>query len=96
MTIMSIVLAAAEDPTNPEHAAGRADAYDEHATDGTTLEILMDRYAWMEDPRAARGGRPVTTAYLAGYLAYIRDETAGRHFRRYTAQRDHQAWASRA
>jgi hypothetical protein len=70
MSILSIALSTLDDPRNPDHAHGRATAYDAIA-DGIPLEVLEDRLAWMDDPTVS--GTTYTAAYLAGYRAQIGD-----------------------
>lgn len=80
-------------PKDPEHYAGRADAYDEH-TAGADAETLEDRYDWMTDPTVPVNTRQlVSTAYLTGYRAYIEDLRAERHYTRLTADRAFTAWS---
>jgi hypothetical protein len=74
MSILTIALDALEDPTNPDYAAGRADAYDA-IHDGHPLNALEHRLDWLEDPRVS----PFPAAYLAGYRAQIADHRASEH-----------------
>ncbi|CAL9668477.1 hypothetical protein SUDANB145_07286 (plasmid) [Streptomyces sp. enrichment culture] len=91
MTIPTIALPHHDDH-DPEHYAGRADAYDEH-TAGADADTLEDRYHWMTDPTLPTSTRQlVSTAYLTGYLAFIQDLRAEQYTRRLAAEYDYAAW----
>lgn len=82
-------------PKDPEHYAGRADAYDEH-TAGATAETLEDRYHWMTDPTIPTHTRQlISTAYLTGYRAYIEDLRAEQYAIRHAADHDYTTWLAR-
>ncbi|MEV3996665.1 hypothetical protein AB0K62_13445 [Streptomyces halstedii] len=70
MSIPTIALDLLDDPNTPDHAHGRATAYDA-IHDGLPLDTLEDRLAWMEDPTVS--GTTYTAAYLNGYRAQIAD-----------------------
>ncbi|MEU9947032.1 hypothetical protein [Streptomyces sp. NPDC047939] len=87
MSILTITLDLLDDPHNADHAHGRATAYDAIA-DGTPLDILDDRLAWMDDPTVS--GATYTAAYLAGYRAQIADWRAYDYAQRVAVT--HNAW----
>lgn len=70
MSILTIAAAALDNPRDPDHAHGRAVAYDA-IYDGTPLDVLDDRLDWMEDPTIS--GTTYTAAFLAGFRAQIAD-----------------------
>jgi hypothetical protein len=87
MSILTIALDTLDDPHNPDHVLGRADAYDA-IHDGTPLNVLEDRLEWMKDPTVS--GFTYTAAYLSGYRAQISDWRAYDYARRTATTRD--AW----
>ncbi|WP_331729014.1 hypothetical protein OG693_39205 (plasmid) [Streptomyces sp. NBC_01259] len=87
MSILTITLDLLDNPHNPDHAHGRATAYDA-IHDGTPLNLLDDRLAWMEDPTVS--GTTYTAAYLAGYRAQIADWRAYDYAQRIAVT--HNAW----
>lgn len=87
MSIPTIALDLLDDPHNPDHAHGRATAYDD-IHNGTPLSTLADRLAWMEDPTVS--GATYTAAYLTGYRAQITDWRAYDYAQRTATT--HNAW----
>ncbi|MFG2676970.1 hypothetical protein [Streptomyces sp. NPDC048445] len=87
MSILTIALDTLDNPHNPDHAHGRATAYDA-IHDGTPLNHLDDRLAWMEDPTVS--GTTYTAAYLSGYRAQIADWRAYDYAQRIAVT--HNAW----
>ncbi|THA22735.1 hypothetical protein E6R18_32840 [Streptomyces sp. A1277] len=87
MSILTIALDALDNPHDPDHIRGRADAYDA-LHDGTSLTTLDDRLAWMDDPTVS--GTTYTAAYLSGYRAQLRDWTTYDHAQRVAIT--HNAW----
>ncbi|MFJ2279172.1 hypothetical protein ACIOEZ_34050 [Streptomyces sp. NPDC087866] len=87
MSILTLVLDIQDNPHDPDHIQGRADAYDA-IHDGHSLEALEARLEWMTDPRF--GGTAYSTAYLSGYRAQIRDWTEYDHAERVAIT--HNAW----
>ncbi|WP_331763187.1 hypothetical protein OG571_47555 (plasmid) [Streptomyces sp. NBC_01369] len=87
MSILTIALDLLDNPHNPDHAHGRATAYDA-IHDGTPLDLLDDRLAWMEDPTVS--GTTYTAAYLSGYRAQIADWRAYDYAQRIAVT--HNAW----
>ncbi|WP_309031329.1 hypothetical protein [Streptomyces alfalfae] len=91
MTIATIALPLHDDH-DPEHYAGRADAYDEHRA-GADAETLEDRYHWMTDPTLPSTTRQlISTAYLTGYRAFIQDLRAEQYALRIAAEYNYAAW----
>ena len=84
MSILTIALDTLDDPNNPDHAHGRATAYDAIA-DGTPLDTLETRLEWMTDPTVSG-----TTAFLAGYRAQLTDWRAYDYAHRIATT--HNAW----
>lgn len=76
MSILTIALNTLDDPRDPDHAHGRATAYDA-INDGISLDVLEARLDWMEDPTVS--GATYTAAYLAGYRAQITDWRASEY-----------------
>ena len=76
MSILTIALNTLDDPRDPDHAHGRATAYDA-IQDGTRLDALEARLEWMEDPTVS--GTTYTAAYLSGYRAQIADWRASEY-----------------
>ncbi|MFG2540606.1 hypothetical protein ACGFU4_35750 [Streptomyces sp. NPDC048511] len=70
MSILTIALDTLDNPNDPDHAHGRAVAYDA-LHDGTPLDTLEARLEWMTDPTIS--GTTYTAAFLAGYRAQITD-----------------------
>lgn len=72
------------EPTTPDEvldeALGRADAYDEHRKQRTTLPELEHRLECYRDPRIsgtpALAASKYTAAYCRGYQSYIEDAYA--------------------
>ncbi|MFE1451929.1 hypothetical protein [Streptomyces olivaceoviridis] len=92
MSVMTIALPTGDQDKDPEHYAGRADAYDEHKA-GADADTLEDRYEWMSDPTQAQNtGQLISTAYLSGYMAYIQDLRAEQYATRLRADNEHAAW----
>ncbi|GGU62077.1 hypothetical protein [Streptomyces lavendofoliae] len=90
MSVMTIAATALDDNHNPDHARGRADAYDA-LHDGHTPQALADRLEWMEDPRIS----DYPAAYLSGYRAQLQDAAASAYALR-TAVLDHDDyWTTR-
>ncbi|MEU8740554.1 hypothetical protein [Streptomyces halstedii] len=87
MSILTIALDTLDDPNNPDHAHGRATAYDAIA-DGTPLDTLETRLEWMTDPTVS--GTTYTTAFLAGYRAQLTDWRAYDYAHRIATT--HNAW----
>ncbi|MDX3343458.1 hypothetical protein PV409_36475 [Streptomyces sp. ME02-6979.5a] len=87
MSIPTITLDLLDNPNNPDHAHGRATAYD-HIHNGEPLTTLEDRLAWMEDPTVS--GTTYTAAYLTGYRAQIADWRAYDYAQRIATT--HNAW----
>ncbi|MEU9014320.1 hypothetical protein AB0D12_32025 [Streptomyces sp. NPDC048479] len=84
MTAMTLAQYGTGDSHDPEHARGRADAYDEHQA-GEPLHILEARFDQMADPLEAHTvDQLVPRAYLDGYLAYLEDARATQHFETHT------------
>ncbi|PVC80560.1 hypothetical protein DBP19_36090 [Streptomyces sp. CS090A] len=76
-----------DDHTNPDHAHGRADAYDD-IHNGTHPHILETRLTWMTDPTIS--GTTYPAAYLTGYRAQLADWRAYDYAQRITTT--HNAW----
>jgi len=76
MSILTIALNTLDDPSNKDHAHGRATAYDA-IQDGHHLDALEARLEWMEDPTVS--GTTYTAAYLSGYRAQITDWRASEY-----------------
>ena len=92
MSLMTFNLPAGDQNKDPEHYAGRADAYDEHKA-GADVDTLEDRFEWMTDPTVPQHtGQLVSTAYLAGYQALIQDLRAEQYATRYRANTEFAAW----
>ena len=70
MSIATIAAATLDNPRDPDHAHGRATAYDAVLA-GDTLDVLEARLEWMTDPTVS--GTTYTAAFLAGYRAQITD-----------------------
>ncbi|MFD7868003.1 hypothetical protein [Streptomyces sp. NPDC059783] len=87
MSILTIALDTLNNPNNPDHIQGRADAYDA-IHDGHPLDALEARLEWMDDPRF--GGTTYSAAYLSGYRAQITDWRAYDYARRVAIT--HNAW----
>ena len=92
MSIMTIALPTGDQDKDPEHYAGRADAYDEHKA-GADADTLEDRFEWMTDPTVPATTRQlISTAYLAGYKAFIQDLRAEQYATRHRAHTEFAAW----
>ncbi|MEU1327169.1 hypothetical protein [Streptomyces microflavus] len=87
--IPTIALDLLDDHTNPDHAHGRADAYDD-IHNGTPLTALQDRMEWMTDPTIS--GTTYTAAYLTGYRAQIADWRASAHANRRAITHNNTYW----
>ncbi|MFD7855222.1 hypothetical protein ACFV6B_13180 [Streptomyces microflavus] len=87
--IPTIALDLLDDHTNPHHAHGRADAYDD-IHNGTPLTTLETRLTWMTDPTVS--GTTYPAAYLTGYRAQIADWRAYDYAQRTATTRN--AWGT--
>lgn len=87
MSILTVALDTLDNPNDPDHIHGRADAYDA-IHDGHPLNTLEDRLEWMDDPTVS--GTTYSAAYLSGYRAQIRDWSAYDHAHRVATT--HNAW----
>ncbi|MEU9615900.1 hypothetical protein AB0D56_30725 [Streptomyces sp. NPDC048209] len=87
MSILTIALDTLNNPNDPDHAHGRAVAYNAVLA-GDPLDVLEARLEWMDDPTGS--GTTYTAAFLAGYRAQIADWHAYDYAHRIATT--HNAW----
>ena len=87
MSILTIALDTLNNPNDPDHAHGRAVAYNAVLA-GDPLDVLEARLEWMDDPTVS--GTTYTAAFLAGYRAQITDWRAYDYAHRIATT--HNAW----